>query len=100
MDIGSLRFADFNGAFCTGISPPVPLFTKRNEMRYKSNRHRKHYTSFEQVFYPFAVVAKQQILKYHLLKFHPSYAAHKVLFQTSERWCAPWGRKFKQQSRR
>jgi hypothetical protein len=66
MDIGSLRFADFNGAFCTGVSPPVPLFTKRQYLRlqtkcdYKSNRHRKHHTNFEQVFSPSDLAAKQQ----------------------------------------
>jgi hypothetical protein len=75
MDIGSLRFADFNGAFCTGIIPPVPFFPKRQCLRlqtkcdYESNRHRKHHTKFEQVFYPSALAAKQQILKYHLMKY-------------------------------
>jgi hypothetical protein len=87
--------------FALGSVPQCRFLQNATKCDYKSNRHRKHHTSFEQVFYPSALAAKQQILKYHLMKFHPAkYAAHKVLFQTSERWCAPWGRKFRQQSRR
>jgi hypothetical protein len=83
MDIGSLRFADFNGAL--GSVPQCRFLQNATKCDYKSNRHRKHHTSFEQFFHSFALVAKQQILKYHLTKFHPAqYAAHKVLFQTIE----------------
>jgi hypothetical protein len=72
--------------FALGSVPQCRFLQSATKCDYKSNRHRKHHTSFEQAFHPFALVAKRQILKYQLMKFHPAkYDAHKVLFQTSER---------------
>jgi len=73
---------------CTWICPQCRFLQSaqclllQTKCDYKSNRHRKHHTNFEQVFYPSALAAKQQILKYHLMKYHPAkYAAHKVKIQ-------------------
>jgi hypothetical protein len=46
--------------FALGSIPQCRFLQSATKCDYKSNRHRKHHTSFEQVFHPFALVAKQR----------------------------------------
>jgi hypothetical protein len=86
MDIGSPRFANFNDAFALqwDYSPgaafykaPSAYFFKRNAITKVIAIANTTHTSSKSSILPLG--ARQQVLKYHLMKYHPAkYAAHKV----------------------